>query len=216
MWHGGVGQRQEIDGVLGHPPVGGELSADHRHDAARAAGDEMAPGEIRGAGALVLAVGGDQWPQPGEAADDLLARDRASHPVRDGPEQEVDLGVFGVGDVVDLRDRVVGEADDHEPVAMRDGEDVVILLARNGEHHSCRGSAERSGPQHDVGALRRAQRRDRAAVGVLAGQRARPDAGRVDDRARVNGQLLSVSSSRSRAESPVAPTARTRVRIRAP
>ena len=180
--------------------------------------DQVAAREIGGAGALVFVR--DRRPvgavrrtsRPPHRALTVRPIQYESVPSRKSISDSL-----GVGNVVDARDRIVGQADDDQPVAVREREDVVVLLARDGQHHSRRGLPSVADAQHDVGALRRPQRSDRAAVRVLAGERAGPDAGGIDDaRGPCTVSSAPVSSSRSRAQSPVALIARTRVRIRAP
>ena len=180
---GGAAADGEVDGVLGHHAVGGELAAGDDRQARRRGGDGVLARHLGRAGAG-LDLGLEQRPQTRPGADDVLARDR--------PGQHR-VGVLD--DVVDVRARRDGVHQLLLPRRVR-GADHPVPRPRDDEQDRLLGLQD----QPDVAGDAAARDDD---VDALAGQHAQaalgarqrlgllgPHAGRVDDGPRPDVDVL--------------------------
>ena len=163
--------RRLVDRVGRHHPVGGVLAARDHDQAGHRVPDHVLAGEL-GRG---LGLAGQQRPQAGVDALDVLAGQRRAEHRVDVLEQVVDVG--GAGGRVRLRQRPVGVGGADDPVpAPRDDEQHALLGAQDEA-----GVGRQPVARHDqVDALRRPHVELAAGVGQRLGV-VGPHAGGVDD-----------------------------------
>jgi hypothetical protein len=107
-------------------------------------------GEV-GGGAV---PGGEQRPQAGEGADDVLGVSGTLQRAAEHRQQEGLVGLVGQRLVGHGVDRIVGQPDVDPPVGLGQGEDVAVGLAGDGHGQRGAGVAEPGAVEHQVGALR--------------------------------------------------------------
>ena len=187
-----------VDRVGGHAPVRRELAAGDGDDAARRGVHRVAAREVGGA----LALGrGDERPQPGPRPEDVGLGDLRGRRAVDRAQQVRhvvggDLRIVDRPVVVGVGRADVGEAVRSAVAAPRHDEHRAPIL-RHGDHD--RDLVAHQRPRHrDVDALGGADRGGVRCV-VERADVVRPHAGRVDDGAGADFDLVAVDASTRRA-----------------
>ncbi len=160
-----------VDGVGGHHPVGRQLAAGDHHEAGHGRDDGVLAGDLGGR----LGLPGEQRPQAGVDALDVLVVQRLAQDRVDVAEDVVDVGAAGRGVGLVEVPRGVGGADDPVP-APRDDEQHRRL----GTHDEPGVGPDPVPGHHEVDALGRLDVQGAAAADHLL-DLVGPDAGRVDD-----------------------------------
>ena len=175
----------EVDGVLGHHPVGGELAAGDGHHARDHLGDGVFARDLRRL-RLVEHLRLEQRPQPGVGADDVVAGQRRVEDLVGVIQHVVDIlgGRHGVFEL--FVPGGVGGAD-HPVVLPRDDEQHRLL----GAQEQASGGLEAFARDDDVDSLAGEHLQPPGAAREVLGLFG-PHAGGVDDPVGLDGELVAV------------------------